>query len=69
MELIDYITALEEALGMETKKNMMPIRPGDAWTPAQSTQALCDLVGLSRKASVKDGVKKLVDWYKDYYQI
>lgn len=30
VELMDYITALEEALGMEAKKNMMPIQPGDA---------------------------------------
>ena len=29
VELMDYITALEEALGMEAVKNMMPMQPGD----------------------------------------
>ena len=36
---MDYITALEEALGKEAEKNMMPIQPGDVKTSAD-TKAL-----------------------------
>ena len=69
VELMDYITALEEALGMEAKKNMMPIQPGDVLDTSADTQPLYDLVGFKPQTSVKDGVKNFVEWYKDYYQI
>ncbi|HDE1654934.1 TPA: NAD-dependent epimerase, partial [Klebsiella pneumoniae] len=38
VELMDYITALEEALGMEAQKNMMPIQPGDVLDTSADTQ-------------------------------
>ncbi|CEL83298.1 uridine diphosphate galacturonate 4-epimerase [Klebsiella quasipneumoniae] len=69
VELMDYITALEEALGMEAKKNMMPIQPGDVLETSADTQQLYDLVGFKPQKSVKEGVKNFVEWYKDYYQI
>ncbi|HCQ7881547.1 TPA: NAD-dependent epimerase, partial [Klebsiella pneumoniae] len=46
VELMDYITALEEALGMEAQKNMMPIQPGDVLDTSADTQPLYDLVGF-----------------------
>lgn len=49
VELMDYITALEEALGMEAKKNMMPIQPGDVLDTSADTQPLYDWWALSRK--------------------
>ncbi|HCD4701760.1 TPA: NAD-dependent epimerase, partial [Klebsiella pneumoniae] len=67
VELMDYITALEEALGMEAQKNMMPIQPGDVLDTSADTQPLYDLVGFKPQTSVKEGVKNFVEWYKDYY--
>ncbi|HCM7227210.1 TPA: NAD-dependent epimerase [Klebsiella aerogenes] len=69
VELMDYITALEEALGMEAKKNMMPMQPGDVLETSAETQPLYDLVGFRPQTTVKQGVKNFVDWYKDYYAI
>ncbi|MEA3648319.1 capsular biosynthesis protein CpsI, partial [Acinetobacter baumannii] len=46
VELMDYITALEEALGIEAQKNMMPIQPGDVLDTSADTQPLYDLVGF-----------------------
>ncbi|SQC44788.1 Uridine diphosphate galacturonate 4-epimerase [Klebsiella pneumoniae] len=37
---MDYINALEQALGLEAKKNMMPIQPGDVLNTSAETQAL-----------------------------
>lgn len=67
VELMDYITALEEAMGMEAEKNMMPIQPGDVLETSADTKPLYDLVGFKPQTSVKDGVKKFVEWYKAYY--
>lgn len=69
VELMDYITALEEALGMIAEKNMMPIQPGDVLETSADTKPLYDLVGFKPQTSVKEGVKNFVEWYKDYYQI
>lgn len=68
VELMDYITALEDALGMVAEKNMMPIQPGDVLETSADTKPLYDLVGFKPQTSVKDGVKNFVDWYKAYYQ-
>ncbi|RSV84576.1 protein CapI, partial [Klebsiella aerogenes] len=69
VELMDYITALEEAMGMEAKKNMMPMQPGDVLETSAETQPLFELVNFKPQTTVKDGVKKFVDWYKSYYKL
>ncbi|HBW2224740.1 TPA: NAD-dependent epimerase [Klebsiella quasipneumoniae subsp. quasipneumoniae] len=68
VELMDYITALEEALGMTAEKNMMPIQPGDVIETSADTKPLYDLVGFKPQTTVKEGVKNFVDWYKEYYK-
>ncbi|HCM7541338.1 TPA: NAD-dependent epimerase [Klebsiella pneumoniae] len=68
VELMDYITALEDALGMVAEKNMMPIQPGDVIETSADTKPLYDMVGFRPQTSVKQGVKNFVDWYKAYYK-
>ncbi|MFV0264178.1 MAG: NAD-dependent epimerase [Kluyvera sp.] len=69
VELMDYITALEEALGVEAKKNMMPMQAGDVLETSAETQPLYDLVGFRPQTSVKDGVKNFVEWYREFYKV
>lgn len=68
VELMDYVTALEDALGIEAKKNMMPMQAGDVLETSAETQPLYNLVGFRPQTSVKEGVKKFVDWYRDFYK-
>ncbi|EQB3927864.1 TPA: NAD-dependent epimerase [Klebsiella pneumoniae] len=68
VELMDYINALEQALGLEAKKNMMPIQPGDVLNTSADTQALYKNIGFKPETPVQQGVKNFVDWYKEYYQ-
>jgi UDP-glucuronate 4-epimerase len=68
VELMDYITALEEALGMVAEKNMMPIQPGDVLETSADTKPLYDMVGFRPQTTVRQGVKNFVDWYKAYYK-
>ena len=68
VELMDYITALEEALGMVAVKNMMPIQPGDVLETSADTRPLYDAVGFRPQTTVSQGVKNFVDWYKAYYK-
>ena len=69
VELMDYITALEDALGKQAEKNMLPLQPGDVLETSADTKALYDVIGFKPQTSVKDGVKNFVDWYRKFYNV
>lgn len=69
VELMDYIQALEDALGIEAKKNMLPLQPGDVLETSADTKALYDVIGFKPETTVKDGVRNFVDWYRDFYNV
>ncbi|QET67034.1 NAD-dependent epimerase [Citrobacter werkmanii] len=69
VELMDYIKALEEALGIDATKNMLPLQPGDVLETSADTKALYDVIGFKPTTTVKDGVKNFVDWYRVFYKV
>lgn len=69
VKLMDYIEALEESLGVEAKKNFMPMQPGDVYATYADTEDLFKAIDYRPQVKVKEGVKAFVDWYKSYYQI
>ncbi|WIH23382.1 NAD-dependent epimerase [Photobacterium damselae] len=68
VKLMDYIEALEEALGIEAKKNFMDMQPGDVYMTYADTDDLFNATGYKPEVKVKEGVKAFVDWYRAYYQ-
>lgn len=66
---MDYIKALEEALGIDATKNMLPLQPGDVLETSADTEALYDVIGFKPTTTVKDGVKNFVDWYRVFYKV
>lgn len=68
VELMDYIAALEKALGKTAKKQFLPMQPGDVPATYADTALLHDLTGFSPSTSVEDGVQRFVDWYLDDYR-
>ncbi|MDF7658422.1 NAD-dependent epimerase [Erwiniaceae bacterium L1_54_6] len=66
--LMAYIEALESALGMEAKKNMMPLQPGDVLETSADTEALKKAINFRPQTSVREGVQQFVDWYREFYQ-
>ncbi|ENM5882659.1 NAD-dependent epimerase [Vibrio metoecus] len=68
VQLMDYIKALEIALGIEAKKNMLPMQPGDVYTTYADTEDLFTATGYRPKVGVLQGVQEFVDWYRQYYQ-
>lgn len=65
--LMDYISALEKALGKQAIKNMLPMQPGDVLETSADTQALYEVIGFKPHTSVEQGVQRFVDWYKKFY--
>lgn len=68
VKLMDFITALEDALGIEAKKNFMPMQPGDVYATYADTQDLFAATGYQPEVKVTEGVKAFVDWYREFYQ-
>ena len=64
---MDYIEALETALGMTAEKNMMPMQPGDVMATSADMAELHQWVGFAPNTDVADGVKKFIDWYTAFY--
>jgi len=69
VELMDYIKAIEDALGMKAEKNFMPMQAGDVPATSADVQALMDDVGFKPDTPVKEGVNRFVNWYREYYKV
>ena len=67
--LMEYISALEQSLGLTAKKVLLPIQPGDVPATAADTSALEAWVDFRPNTSVYDGVAKFVEWYREFYGI
>ena len=67
--LMDYIAAIEAAIGTTAHKRMMPIQPGDMHSTSADTRALQAWVGFSPAMPVTTGVQRFVDWYRSFYRV
>ena len=69
VDLLDYIGALEDALGLKADKEMLPLQPGDVpYTYADVDDLVKDL-NYKPNMDVKEGVKNFVNWYREYYKL
>ena len=68
VKLMEFIATMEHALGKAAEKNYLPMQPGDVIATAASTDELDAWVGFKPATSIKQGVAKFVDWYREYYK-
>ncbi|MDM7932486.1 NAD-dependent epimerase/dehydratase family protein [Tabrizicola sp.] len=67
--LMDFITEIERALGMDIRKNFMEMQKGDVPETWADCGLLQKLTGYRPETSVHDGVAAFVAWYRDYYRV
>lgn len=67
--LLDYIEAIEQALGIKAEKQFLPMQPGDVPATAADTSALEAWTGFKPNTPVRDGVAKFVAWYRGFYGV
>lgn len=67
VELMRYINAVEAALGIEGKYNMMDIQPGDVPATHADTSALEEYISFRPQTTIELGVSKFIEWYKIFY--
>lgn len=69
VELMDYIEALQAALGKQAEMEMLPLQPGDVpdtWAEVE------DLVGefhYTPETTIAYGIDRFVSWYRDYFKV
>tara|TARA_Y100001935_G_scaffold49952_1_gene41603 strand:+ start:3215 stop:4222 length:1008 start_codon:yes stop_codon:yes gene_type:complete len=69
IELMDYIEAIESALGIKAIKELLPLQPGDVPDTFADVDDLVSEFNYKPSMSVKRGVKNFVEWYKEYHEI
>jgi UDP-glucuronate 4-epimerase len=69
VSLMDFISILEDKLGVGAKKEFLPMQPGDVEETFADVSELMNEVGFQPSTSLNVGLAKFVEWYRDYYTI
>jgi UDP-glucuronate 4-epimerase len=67
VELLDYIAALEKALGRKAEKELLPLQSGDVPDTAADVQDLVEQFQYKPNTSIEEGISRFIDWYLSYY--
>ena len=69
VELMTYIQALENALGVQAEFDFLPMQPGDVESTNADMTRLQQDFGFKPSIDVDEGLRRFAEWYRDYYQI
>ena len=67
VKLMDYIHAIENALGKKAELKLLPLQDGDVPDTQADVSHLENDVGFKPATSVQDGINNFIKWYRDYY--
>ncbi|MEO5365467.1 MAG: NAD-dependent epimerase [Magnetococcus sp. WYHC-3] len=67
--LMDYIRAIEQALGRNAILDMLPLQPGDVPDTCADTEALYRAIDFQPQTPVAEGVARFVAWYREYHRV
>ncbi|MFZ7111228.1 MAG: NAD-dependent epimerase [Desulfatiglandales bacterium] len=67
--LMDFIEAIERALGKEAKKNLLPMQPGDVPVSWADVDDLVEDIGYSPAMPIQEGINRFVEWYLEFYRV
>ena len=65
--LLDFIKTLEKELGKKIKKSFLPMQKGDVYSTLSDCSLLRKITGYNPRTNYKNGVKKFLNWYLNYY--
>ena len=69
VKLTVFIETLERALGKQAEKKLLPMQPGDVPATYADVADLQADVGFAPSTRLEDGIRKFVDWYREYYRV
>ena len=69
VRLMDFVEAIEAECGRKAVKNFMPMQKGDVPATWANATLLKELTGYTPQTDVREGIKRFVAWYRDYYSV
>jgi UDP-glucuronate 4-epimerase len=69
VQLMDFIAAIEKAVGRKAEKNFLPMQPGDVPTTYADVSDLKQDIGFEPNTPIEEGIRHFVAWYRNYYNI
>ncbi len=69
VQLLDYIRVIEECAGRKAILKMLPLQPGDVLSTEADVAELAQAIGYEPSTPVEKGVRKFVEWYREYYGV
>ncbi len=69
VDLERYIAVLEECLGRKAERNLLPLQPGDVPDTFADVDDLVRDFDYRPNTPVEEGVRRFVDWYREYYGV
>ncbi|MBT3235613.1 MAG: NAD-dependent epimerase/dehydratase family protein [Bdellovibrionales bacterium] len=69
VSVLDFIKVMEEALGVEAKKELLPRQPGDVVDTCADVDAFMRDFDFKPTVTIQKGISEFVRWYRSYYQL
>ena len=69
VELMKFVELIEKNLGIVAKKKMMPMQKGDVKVNFADTSDLTKVTGYKPDTDIEYGVRKFIEWFKEYHKI
>ena len=68
VQLLDFIETLEESIGINAKKDFLPMQDGDVESTYADVKDLMRDFGYKPETNLKEGITHFVDWFKKFYR-
>jgi UDP-glucuronate 4-epimerase len=69
VQLSRYIEVLERCLGRKAEKHLLPLQPGDVPDTFAEVSELTADTGYQPSTPVEEGIRRFVEWYREYYRV
>ncbi|MGZ3607792.1 MAG: NAD-dependent epimerase [Syntrophales bacterium] len=69
VELLDFINVIEKVLGKKARMNLLPMQPGDVPSTYADVDDLMKDVSFKPATTIEDGIRRFIEWYRDYYRV
>ncbi len=69
VELERFIALIEAALGKSAVKEYLPMQPGDVPATYADVDDLMRDVGFTPKTPIDEGIRRFVEWYREYHGV
>lgn len=67
IDLLHFISALENSIGKQAKKNMLPMQDGDVVETFADISDLANTIDFNPSTSIEKGIQQFVSWYQSFY--